>query len=160
MTSFIQGADYVIFSNVVVGTLGTITFTWTSNANVTVPGNIEGDFNALQLVFVSTNTIATNPSGPNFGPNVFLFSPSTPTATIQSTLNTLFAQQNNVNTSQFDANRYAILFEPGTYNVTINMGYYMQVLGLGQSPDNVTINGGLQCYKLWRSVHPKFLDVC
>ena len=130
----------------VVGTLGTITFTWTSNANVTVPGNIEGDFNALQLVFVSTNTIVTNPAGPNFGPNVFLFTPSTPTATIQSTLNTLFAQQNNANTSQFDANRYAILFEPGTYNVTINMGYYMQVLGLGQSPDNVTINGGLQCF--------------
>ena len=48
-------------------------------------------------------------------------------------------------TSQFDANRYAILFEPGTYNVTINMGYYMQVLGLGQSPDNVTINGALDC---------------
>ncbi|MGA9777598.1 MAG: hypothetical protein WBS33_04940 [Verrucomicrobiia bacterium] len=146
LTSFIQGADYVIFSNVVVGTLGTITFTWTSNADVTVSGNIEGDFNALQLVFVSTNTVITNPAGPYFGPNVFLFTPSTPTATIQSTLNTLFAQQNNVNTSQFDANRYAILFEPGTYNVTINMGYYMQILGLGQSPDAVTINGGLQCF--------------
>ena len=145
LNSFIQGADYVIFSNVVVGTLGTITFTWTSNANVTVAGNIEGDFNALQLVFVSTNTVVANPAGPNFGPNVFLFTPSTPTATIQSTLNTLFAQQNNASTSQFGANRYAILFEPGTYNVTINLGYYMQVLGLGQSPDNVTINGALDC---------------
>ena len=160
LTSFIQGADYVIFSNVVVGTLGTITFTWTSNANVTVPGNTEGDFNALQLVFVSTNTIATNSSGPNFGPNVFLFTPSTPTATIQNTLNTLFAQQNNANTSQFDANRYAILFEPGTYNVTINMGYYMQVLGLGQSPDNVTINGGLQCQSFGANCNAtEFLDV-
>ena len=67
----------------------------------------------------------------NFGPNVFLFTPSTPTATIQSTLDNLFASQNNVNTSQFDTNRYAILFEPGTYDVNINMGYYMQVLGLG-----------------------------
>ena len=91
LTTFIQGADYVIFSNVVEGTLGTITFTWTSNANVTVPGNIEGDFNGLQLVFVSTNTIVTNPAGPNFGPNVFLFSPSTPTATIQNTLDSIFA---------------------------------------------------------------------
>jgi hypothetical protein len=69
----------------------------------------------------------------NFGPNVFLFTPSTPTATIQSTLDNLFALQNNVNTSQFDTNRYAILFEPGTYDVNINMGYYMQVLGLGGS---------------------------
>ena len=145
LTTFILGADYVIFSNVVVGTAGTITFTWTSNANVTVSGNIEGDLSGLQLVFVSTNTIVNNPAGPNFGPNVFLFSPSTPMATIQSTLDTLFAQQNSASTSQFDANRYAILFEPGTYNVSINMGYYMQVLGLGQSPDNVKINGTLDC---------------
>ncbi len=87
-------------------------------------------------------------AAPNFGPNVYLFSPSTPAATIQSTLNTLFGQQNSASTSQFDANRYAVLFEPGTYNVTINMGYYMQVLGLGQSPDNVTINGALQCFSL------------
>ena len=63
----------MVFSNVVVGTAGTITFTWTSNANVTVSGNNEGDLNALQLVFVSTNTVVTNPAGPNFGPNVFLF---------------------------------------------------------------------------------------
>jgi hypothetical protein len=146
LNNFIRGADYVIFSNVVVGTPGTITFTWTSNANVTVPGNLEGDFNALQLVFVSTNTVAANPAGPNFGPNVFLFSPATPTATIQSTLDALFSQQNNADTSQFDANRYAILFEPGTYNVNVNMGYYMQVLGLGESPDEVAIKGALQCY--------------
>jgi hypothetical protein len=146
LTSFIQGADYVVFSNIVVGTLGTITFTWTSNANVTHLPNIEGDFNALQLVFVSTNTVVTNPAGPYFGPNVFLFTPSTPTATIQSTLNTLFAQQNNASTAQFGPNRYAVLFEPGTYNVSINLGYYMQVLGLGQSPDNVKINGTLDSH--------------
>jgi hypothetical protein len=137
-----------------VGTLGTITFTWTSNANVSHVGNIEGDFNALQLAFVSTNTVVSNPAGPNFGPNVYLFTPSTPPATIQNTLNTLFGQQNNVSSSQFDANRYAVLFEPGTYPVTINMGYYMQILGLGQSPDNVTINGGLQCNAFGSSPSP------
>lgn len=67
-------------------------------------------------------------------------------ATIQSTLNNLFALQGDVNASQFDTNRYAVLFQPGTYNVAINMGYYMQVLGLGQSPDDVTINGALQSF--------------
>jgi len=146
LTAFAQGADYVIFSNVVVGTAGTITFTWVGNPNVTLSGNNEGDLNALQLVFVSTNTVASNPAVPNFGPNVFVFNPSMSAVTIQSTLNTLFSQQSDVNASQFDANRYAILFQPGTYNVTINMGYYMQVLGLGQSPDNVTINGALQSF--------------
>ncbi len=68
---------------------------------------------------------------PDFGPNVIVFNPATPTATIQSTLNSIFALQSDVNASQFNANRYAILFQPGTYNVAINMGYYMQVLGLG-----------------------------
>ena len=108
-------------------------------------------FHNAAIVFVlNMALLCLNPgvqAAPNFGPNVYLFSPSTPTATIQSTLNSLFALQNNATTSQFDTNRYAIFFMPGTYtNIAVNMGYYMQVLGLGQSPDNVTINGVLQCY--------------
>jgi hypothetical protein len=83
---------------------------------------------------------------PNFGPNVFVYNPSMSMAAIQSNLNYLFGLQSDVNASQFDTNRYCILFEPGSYNVTINMGYYMQVLGLGQSPDDATINGELQSY--------------
>src|SRR5580698_2858613 len=83
---------------------------------------------------------------PNFGPNVFVYNPSMSMATIQNNLNDLFSLQSDVNASQFDTNRYCILFEPGTYNVTVNMGYYMQVLELGQSPDDVTINGELQSY--------------
>lgn len=146
LNSFILGADYVVFSNIVVGTDGGLTFTWVANPNVTVSGNNEGDLNAVQLVYVSTNTVITNSTLPNFGPNVFLFTPSTPTATIQSILNGLFASQNNSTTSQFGANRYAVLFEPGTYNVAINLGYYMQILGLGQSPDNVKINGTLDSH--------------
>ena len=84
---------------------------------------------------------------PDFGPNVIIFNPATPTATIQSTLNNIFELQSDVDASQFDTNRYAILFQPGTYaNLDINMGYYMQVLGLGQTPDQVTINGMLESY--------------
>ncbi len=85
-------------------------------------------------------------AAPNFGPNVFVYNPSMSMATIQSNLNYLFGLQSDVNASQFDTNRYAILFQPGTYNLAINMGYYMQVLGLGQSPDNATVNGELQSY--------------
>ena len=99
---------------------------------------------ALNLFLPCLNSEAQ--TVPNFGPNVFVYNPSMPMATIQSNLNYLFGLQSNVNASQFDANRYAILFQPGTYNLAINMGYYMQVLGLGQSPDNVTINGELQSY--------------
>jgi hypothetical protein len=99
---------------------------------------------ALNLFLPCLNSEAQ--TVPNFGPNVFVYNPSMPMATIQSNLNYLYGLQSNVNASQFDANRYAILFQPGTYNLAINMGYYMQVLGLGQSPDNVTINGELQSY--------------
>src|ERR1700719_1227958 len=49
LTAFSLGADYVIFSNVVLATAGTITFAWTANPNVTVAGNNEGDLNAFQL---------------------------------------------------------------------------------------------------------------
>ena len=141
LTSFIQGADYVVFSNIVVGTLGTITFTWTSNANVTHIPNIEGDFNALQLVFVSTNTVVTNPPGPYFGPNVLLFNSSMSMTAIQNSLSSVFANQQN---SEFGLGRYAYFFLPGQYsNLDVNVGYYTQVLGLGQSPDNVTVNGNV-----------------
>jgi hypothetical protein len=99
---------------------------------------------ALNLFLPCLNSEAQ--TVPSFGPNVFVYNPSMSMATIQSNLNYLFGLQSNVNASQFDANRYAILFQPGTYNLAINMGYYMQVLGLGQSPDNVTINGELQSY--------------
>ncbi len=57
--------------------------------------------NALQLVMISTNTVAGNP----FGPNVFVFNPSMSAATIQSTLDYLFSLQNDSDASQFDVNR-------------------------------------------------------
>ena len=138
LNTFTLGADYVIFSNVVVGTVGTITFTFTANPNVTVVGNNEGDFNALQLVFVSTNVVVTNP---NFGANVLVFDPTMSMATIQAQLSAVFAQQQN---SEFGTGRYAYLFKPGQYtNLDVNLGYYTQVIGLGQMPDDTVITGNV-----------------
>ena len=140
LTTFIPGADYVVFNNVVVGTDGTITFTWVGNPNVTLSGNNEGDLNAVQLVFVSTNTVVTG-STPNFGGSVLIFDPTMSMATIQSQLSAVFSQQQN---SQFGANRYAYFFMPGQYsNLDVNLGYYTQVIGLGQSPDDVVITGNV-----------------
>src|SRR5258708_29304 len=64
---------------------------------------------------------------PNFGPNVYVFDPSMSSSSIQSTLDSIYNQQQ---TNQFGTNRYAVLFKPGTYNVGINVGFYEQVLGL------------------------------
>ncbi len=141
LTAFAQGADYVVFSNIVVGTAGTITFTWVGNPNVILSGNNEGDLNALQLVFVSTNTVVDNPAVPNFGPNVLMFDPSMSMATIQSQLNGVFAVQQN---NQFGTQRYSLFFKPGQYsNLDVNLGYYTQVMGLGQMPDDVVITGNV-----------------
>ncbi|HEX3801022.1 MAG TPA: LamG-like jellyroll fold domain-containing protein [Verrucomicrobiae bacterium] len=50
---FTLGNDYVVFSGIVVGTNGNITFTYTHNPNAPgTPNNAEGDFNGLQLAQV------------------------------------------------------------------------------------------------------------
>ncbi len=141
LTHFALGADYVVFSNVVVGAAGAITFTWIGNPNVTLSGNNEGDLNALQLVFVSTNTAVTNTT-PNFGPGVLIFDPSTPIATIQNYANGVFADQQ---LNQFGPQRNAFIFKPGQYtNLLLNVGYYTQIIGVGQMPDNVVIAGDVR----------------
>jgi hypothetical protein len=89
----------------------------------------------------------TNPPGtPDFGPNVSVFDPSMSAATIQSRLNSVFSQQES---NQFGAQRYALLFKPGSYGVDANVGFYTQVAGLGLSPDDVTINGAVHAEADW-----------
>jgi hypothetical protein len=49
-TSYVQGNNYVVFSNVVVGAGATISIAYTHNPNATgTAGNTEGDFNGVQL---------------------------------------------------------------------------------------------------------------
>jgi hypothetical protein len=40
---------------------------------------------------------------------------------------------------QWSQSRYAILFEPGSHDVDINVGYYTQVIGLGRTPDETKL---------------------
>jgi hypothetical protein len=117
--------------------------TWaTVTANVTLPAGQQiltlnqdnGGWNINYMGF------ATSGGAPNFGPNVIIFDPSMSSSSIQTQINNIYNQQA---TNQFGSARYALLFKPGSYNNTVNVGYYTQVLGLGQSPDNVTINGGV-----------------
>src|SRR5205085_3620477 len=98
----------------------------------------------------STLTPTSTPTGgpPNFGPNVYIFNPSMPLSQIQSTVNSIANQQVS---NQFGTQRYALLFEPGTYRSSANplnfqVGYYATVAGLGRSPSNVVINGSIDVY--------------
>ncbi|SEG89568.1 hypothetical protein SAMN05216223_120122 [Actinacidiphila yanglinensis] len=78
---------------------------------------------------------------PDFGSNVHVFDPSMGDTAIQSQLDTQFNQMKDTNSAQFSENRVADLFKPGTYGVEDNVGFYTSVAGLGQNPDDVTING-------------------
>ncbi|MFG2358852.1 RICIN domain-containing protein [Streptomyces sp. NPDC048521] len=85
-------------------------------------------------------------SNPDLGPNVVVFDPSMPSSTIQSRLDSIFKQQE---TNQFGSQRYAVLFKPGTYNANVNVGFYTQVLGLGLTPDAVSVNGAVHAEADW-----------
>ncbi|MET3806322.1 hypothetical protein ABIB25_003332 [Nakamurella sp. UYEF19] len=117
----------------------------------------------------STTTPATG-----LGPNVVVFSPSMPQARIQSTVDSIAAQQIG---NQFGPQRYSLFFQPGTYGtptspLIFDVGYYTQVAGLGKEPGAVTINGSInvrnQCdhngsclalNNFWRSLSNLTIDV-
>ena len=97
---------------------------------------------------VTAGAVAPSTTGGPFGPNVYIFTPSMSQTSIQSTLDSIASQQVS---NQFGSQRYAILFEPGTYGSTADplifqVGYYTTVAGLGLNPGDVTINGSIDVY--------------
>jgi hypothetical protein len=94
------------------------------------------------LVSTPTMAVAASFSGtPDFGPNVFVYDASTPAAQIQAKVDELFTLQED---NEMGADRYAVLFKPGQYQVNAKLGYYTTVAGLGQSPDDVHITGAVR----------------
>jgi hypothetical protein len=85
-----------------------------------------------------------------FGPNVCVFNDTMSQATIQADLNAIATQQVPV-ASQFDSQRYAIFFQPGTYGSASNplvfqVGYYTEVAGLGAMPQDTVIDGAIDVF--------------
>src|SRR5579864_1009189 len=126
----------------------------------------------LASTAATAGTAGAATSGPNFGPNVHIFSPSMAQATIQSELNEIAVAQVH---NQFGTRRDAVLFEPGTYGsvahpLVFQVGYYTSVAGLGLSPNDVVINGAIvsfnQCFgactglnNFWRSISNLTLNI-
>jgi hypothetical protein len=53
--------------------------------------------------------------------------------------------------SQFGSQRYAILFQPGTYGsaadpLVFQVGYYTEVTGLGSMPEDTVVNGAIDVF--------------
>lgn len=76
-----------------------------------------------------------------FGKNVLLFDETMNIDSIKVTLKELHKQQKY---NEFGSERYALLFKPGTYDLDITVDYYIQSVGLGRYPEEVTINGAVQ----------------
>jgi hypothetical protein len=106
---------------------------------------------AATLGGVTTTALAdeTESGGqPNFGSSVYIFNPSMPLSEIQSKVDAVANQQVD---NEFGTQRYALLFEPGTYGtptspLNFQIGYYTSVAGLGLSPSDVVINGSIDVF--------------
>lgn len=98
------------------------------------------------LVNSAARVLAGPDSAPDFGPNVLIFDPGM--KDIQSRIDAVFKQQER---SQFGPGRFAYLFKPGKYNLDVQVGFYMQVLGLGRLPDDVAITGAVRSKAQWMS---------
>lgn len=119
----------------------------------------------LLLALFHTVAFGTESNPPRWPSSVRIFSPTD--TDINSTVQAAFVQNGGhspSNHGQFSKKRFAFLFKPGSYNVQVPVGYYTQVLGLGESPDDVvftsemgvfstegdfTIGGALSSF--WRS---------
>jgi hypothetical protein len=67
-------------------------------------------------------------------------------ASIQSQIDQVYAQQD---AAQFGSGRYAFFFKPGQYALDVKVGFYTEVVGLGQSPDDVVITGAVRAKADW-----------
>lgn len=103
---------------------------------------------SLACAVLSTAAPRPRPPVPDFGPHVLIFDPSM--TTIQSQLDAVFAKQES---NQFGAERVALFFQPGKYELDVQVGFYTQVLGLGRSPDDVAITGAVRSKANWMKNH-------
>jgi len=92
------------------------------------------------------------------GENVYIFSPEDDPALVNEVLADLYEKQEE---NQFGKSRYAIYFIPGIYDesIEVNVGYYMQVAGLGVLPTDTRIES-LQCTAEWLGNDPNNHNAC
>lgn len=114
---------------------------------------------ALILSALGLCTLGRASTESDLGPNVIIFDQTTDKKVIQDRCDAIFKQQFS---NQFGAERYAILFKPGTYQADIKVGFYTHVAGLGKSPSDVVINGVLrtQAFEANSNVTQNFWRTC
>lgn len=81
------------------------------------------------------------------GENVYIFSDQDDPKVVNQILQEMYAKQE---TNQFGTDRYSVYFLPGDYDdsIEVNVGYYMQIAGLGIYPTDTKLPS-LQCTARW-----------
>jgi len=97
----------------------------TNSSNAILKGNTEKYTNSL------------------LGQNVFVFNQEMDMNEVQSLIDSIFKSQSG-RKGEFSNNRFALLFKPGRYTLDVKVDYYMQILGLGESPEDVIIVGAVR----------------
>jgi hypothetical protein len=105
---------------------------------------------SASVAAAAATSLCPDANVPAFGPNVCVFNPSMGQSAIQADLNNISTQQVPV-AAQFDSDRYAIFFEPGTYGssadpLVFQLGYYTEVAGLGYLPQDTVVDGAIDVF--------------
>lgn len=85
--------------------------------------------------------IAQEPNPPTWPTSVYVLNPATP-QTSQKVVDQIYEVNGGHDPAfngQWSPYRFALLFMPGTHAVTVNVGYYTSVIGLGQAPTDTNI---------------------
>src|SRR5258706_2335778 len=112
--------------------------------SILVTGALVAGASIVTTGAVATTAMASSGT-PDFGSNVLIFNPNMSQASIQAAVDAVATQQVD---NEFGTQRYALLFQPGTYGsksspLIFQVGYYTSVAGLGQSPGDVVIHGAI-----------------
>ena len=104
----------------------------------------------MVILFLSHKNTLPNHCVIDSLPNVIIFHPDDDTNT-QVKLDWINTQQGGTQqggtkTGEWSNNRYSLLFMPGTYTVEFQVPYYVSIIGLGQTPNDVIFYGGPNVY--------------
>ena len=119
----------------------------TVNTNSFTDTNYNGEYYKVKAVGSTEFSEATSYEIQTFGYNTNIFEPTDNANEIQSYIDNVYK---TTEAGQFISDRYAFMFAPGTYsnNLTVKIGFYTQVAGLGLSPEDTTL-GNIRCQAEW-----------
>ena len=93
------------------------------------------------LCIHSSLSFAVEPNPPTWPSSVKVFGPGQD-STVQQTIDNIFKTQGGHSppfNGQWSNDRYAFLFQPGSYNVDVNIGFYTTLMGMGKMPSQTII---------------------